>query len=124
MHIERRRHRSSDQLQALRNHLDACCRRAQLDGMVVADKDGLSVAAAGDEDACAEAAALMAVFGRRMENYEGALRAPEGRWHMRGRKVLFNDEPLYVCAVGGGGESRAVQIQRSIDALNRILGAD
>lgn len=90
--------------------------------MVVATADGVSVAAAGNTEACDEAAAMMAVFGRRMENWEGALQVPGGAVHMRGRKVTFNEEPIYVCAVGGGGENRAAQIQRVIESVERILG--
>ena len=69
--------------------------------MVVADGDGLTLAASGDAYACDEVAARMVLVGPRIQEFNGVLLGPGHRWDVQMRKVEFQGSELLVCAVGG-----------------------
>jgi hypothetical protein len=119
---ERRKRRSQDTLEALRLQLDACRQDAELEAMVLGDEDGLCLACAGDPS-CQEVAARMALVHRKIENFEGTVVAPERAWNLRMRRFRAAGSWLVLCAVGGGGEPRGREIQRSILGVTRILAA-
>ena len=121
--IERRERRSEDTLEALKLQLAACRQDAGLEAMVLADEDGLCLAWAGEEASCQEVAARMALVNHKIENFEGVVLAPERSWSLRMRRFQAAGSWLYVCAVGGGGEVRGRELQRSIGGVSRILAA-
>jgi hypothetical protein len=120
---ERRRRRSSDTLEALKYQLEACLDEAELEALVLGDEDGLCLAWAGTDESCKEVAARMALLNRKIENFEGVVLSGERNWNVRMRRFEAEGSDLYLCAVGGGGETRAHQIHRSIGGVSRILAA-
>ena len=104
---------------ALELQLSACLSRAPLRGMVLADHNGMCLAASGHQPAD-EIAAYMAIAGRKMENFEGLLPCDSRSWNVRFRRFHIHDCTFYVAAVGGGGEDRASELQRSISGVRRI----
>jgi hypothetical protein len=137
---ERRKRRSQDTLEALRLQLDACRQDAELEALVLGDEDGLCLACAGDPTYQEVAARVVlatragAVVGlgrgggqalvhHKIENFEGTVVAPERAWNLRMRRFRAAGSWLVLCAVGGGGEPRGREIQRSILGVTRILAA-
>jgi hypothetical protein len=91
--------------------------------MVVADEDGLPLAASGDLATCDEIAASMVHVGARTGAFDGTLLGGGQRWAVRMTKVMVDGSPLLVCAVGGSADQRAHQIARGAQGALRILGA-
>jgi hypothetical protein len=106
MQTERRRRRGDTLEDALNFQLAACVEDEGLAAMVLADSNGLPLAAWGHSETCEEAAAL-APFE------QGA----EGR-----RRVRFGGHELYLCAVGGNEIGRRRSLDRSATGVSRILG--
>jgi len=91
--------------------------------MVVADGDGLPLAAAGDSYACDEVAARMCHVGARIKEFNGTLLGSGTRWDVQMTKVLVDGSELLVCAVGGTPAQRKKQIARGASGAVRILNA-
>ena len=91
--------------------------------MVVADGDGLPLAAAGDVYACDEVAARMVHAGARIKEFNGTLLGAGCQWHVQMTKVTVDGSELLVCAVGGTAEQRKKQIARGAAGAVRILNA-
>jgi predicted regulator of Ras-like GTPase activity (Roadblock/LC7/MglB family) len=121
--IERRRRRADLVTQALRYQLEACCEDGRIHAMVVADGDGLPLAASGDAEACDEVAASMACVGARAHVFSGTLLGDGRRWDVEMRKVRVDETDLLVCAVGGSLEQRQRQLSRGASGALRILRA-
>ena len=121
MKTERRRWRSSRPAEALRLQLSAARKDAGLDSLVLADQEGLCIAAAGAGWPHDEIAAYAAMVGAKVDNFEGTLYSHERCWNVRIRRFHAEGAPLLLCAVGGAGEPRAAGIQRSIGGVTRIL---
>jgi hypothetical protein len=119
--IERRRRRGSTTTESLRYQLEACCQEGRLQAMVLADEDGLMLAASGD--ACDEVAAKMAVLGCRIREFNGTLLEHGRRWDVQMLKIPIEGTELLVCAVGGSVEQRKRQIARGAEGAARILAA-
>jgi len=120
---ERRRHRGATITQSLRFQLAACCEDGRIDAMVVADGNGLTLAASGDPYACDEVAARMVLVGPRIQEFNGVLLGPGHRWDVQMKKIDFEGEELLVCAVGGTADARQRQIARGAEGAVRILAA-
>lgn len=120
---ERRQRRSSKAAEALRLQLDASLRDAECKAMVLADGEGLLVAAAGEGMPHEEIAVYAAMVGAKVENFEGTLYSKDRHWSVRIRRFSAFGDHLFLCAVGGGGESRADNVQRSVGGVARILAA-
>jgi len=120
---ERRRRRAQSITLALSYQLDDCCRDGKIQAMVVADGDGLPLAAAGDSYACDEVAARMVLVGPRIAEFNGTLLGGGCRWDVQMKKVLVDGSELLVCAVGGSAEQRTKQIARGAEGAVRILAA-
>lgn len=120
---ERRRRRSPDPLQALRYQLDETRRRGHFDGMVVADEDGLCLAASGETVACDEIAARLPLIARSLDYFEGLVRSPKARWPVRMSRIAIDKSRLFVCAIGGkqNEPSARRQLDRSARGATRIL---
>jgi hypothetical protein len=123
MRKERRRRRASSITLALSYQLDDCCRDGKIQAMVVADGDGLPLAAAGDVYACDEVAARMVLVGTRIREFNGTLLGGGSHWDVQMTKVEVDGSELLVCAVGGSPEQRKKQIARGAAGAVRILAA-
>lgn len=120
---DRRRRRSHDAFEAIGFQLQACTEDAGLDAMVVADEDGLCLAAAGPADRCGEIAAHLPILGRQPGGFRGVLLADDGGIPADVQRFLIDGSELYVCAIGGDEDLRARQIARSIRGCARILAS-
>ena len=91
---ERRRRRSSDAKMALTYQLAHVRREACLDAIVLADKDGLVVAEAGDVELCESLAAVAPLLSR------GSLpkHTPLPQTYMQVREVNFEGSALYLAS--------------------------
>ena len=123
MRNERRRRRATTVTLALSYQLDDCCKEGPIDAMVVADGDGLPLAAAGDAYACDEVAARMVLVGPRIAAFDGTLLGGNKLWNVKMQKVNVAGSELLVCAVGGTAEARKQQIARGAAGALRILAA-
>ena len=123
MRNERRHRRADNVTLALSYQLDDCCRDGSIDAMVVADGDGLPLAAAGDTYACDEVAARMVKVGARIREFNGTVLGAGTRWDVQMTKVTVDGSELLVCAVGGSPEARKKQIARGASGALRILNA-
>jgi hypothetical protein len=119
---ERRRRRATTITEALRYQLDACRADTKIQAMVVADGDGLPLAASGDRYACDEVAARIVLVGSRIRSFDGTLLGDGQRWDVQMTKVSVDGGDLLVCAVGGTATQRARQIARGAAGAVRILG--
>ena len=120
---ERRRRRGTTVTQSLRYQLAACCEDGRIDAMVVADRDGLPLAASGDPYACDEVAARMVLVGPRIREFDGVLLGSGHRWDVQMTKVSIEGTELLVCAVGGTAAARRSQLARGAAGAVRILAA-
>jgi hypothetical protein len=118
---ERRRRRADTVTKALTYQLDDCCRDGGIQAMVVADGDGLPLAAAGDVYACDEVAARMVLVGPKIRTFDGTLLGQGARWDVQMTKVAIDGSELLVCAVGGTADARKKQIARGAAGALRIL---
>ncbi len=121
MRKERRRRRASSITLALTYQLDDCCKDGNIQAMVVADGDGLPLAAAGDVYACDEVAARMVLVGPKIRTFDGTLFGGGLRWDVQMTKVTVDGSELLVCAVGGSPDQRKRQIARGAAGALRIL---
>src|SRR3954469_11530944 len=90
MRKERRLRRAATTTQALQYQLDQCCRDGDMEAMVVADRDGLPLAAAGDSYACDEVAARMVLVGPRISAFDGTLLGDKKQWDVQMTKVRID----------------------------------
>jgi len=121
--MERRRRRAKTLTLALSYQLDDCCRDGGIQAMVIADGDGLPLAAAGDAYACDEVAARMVLVGPRIRSFDGTLFGGGCRWDVQMTKVAVDGSELLVCVVGGSAEQRTRQMMRGARGALRILAA-
>lgn len=120
---ERRRRRAQTVTLALTYQLDDCCKDGGIEAMVIADDDGLPLAAAGDTYACDEVAARMVLVGPKIKSFDGTLFGGGARWDVQMAKVAIDGSELLVCAVGGSPDQRRRQIARGAAGAMRILAA-
>ncbi len=144
---DRRRRRSDDVSDALFYQLDACRSDAGLAAMILADWDGLCIAASAPQGDVDELAARAAMFGRRAEvrdtadsagdcvdpgaevgadpnaeiDIDGELWTDSDRLPVHVRRFALGDTDLCLCAVGGSTGDRTQQIERSLMGVRRIL---
>jgi len=123
MRKERRVRRAETVTLALSYQLDDCCKDGQIEAMVVADADGLPLAAAGDVYACDEVAARMVLVGPKISSFDGTLLGDGKCWNVQMTKVALDGDELLVCAVGGTAAQRTRQIARGAAGALRILAA-
>lgn len=123
MRNERRRRRATTITKALEYQLLSCCEDGRIEAMVVADGDGLALAASGDEFACDEVAARMVLVGRKINEFSGTLLGAGHAWNVQMRKIELDGAEFLVCAVGGTPEARSRQITRGAEGTLRILQA-
>jgi len=119
---ERRQNRSENTTRALFLQLDASLQNADLEGMILADEDGVCLATAGDAPACDEIAAQLPIMGRKVNQFEGVLFGPAMRWEIQMKRLNVEGSDLYLCAVGESA-ARNDQLQQSMNGVARILAA-
>ena len=117
---ERRFKRSVNTTRALCLQLKASVNKGQLDGMVLADDEGVCLAAAGDTDACQEIAAQLPLVGRKVPQFAGVLFGDASAWDIAIRRIELLGSELYLCAIGDS-LSRQDQLERSVGGVSRIL---
>lgn len=120
---DRRRRRANDVALALRYQLDACRGDAEMEALVVADEDGLCLAASGPLETCHEVAAVLPFLGRRRREFQGTVLSAKGGLRVMVRAFDFGGQELYACAIGGADERRADGLARSVAGVARILAA-
>ena len=123
---ERRRRRSNDPSQAIVHQLDASRQKAGLDAMILADHDGLCIAFSGPAVACEEFAARVSRISmphRSITGFETELWTEDDRWDVHVRRFDVDGFELCLCAVGGVAGERAVEVERSLRGVTRILAA-
>jgi hypothetical protein len=89
--MERRRRRSEDPQEALVLQLERVREIARLDALVLASDEGLSIAHSGEEELCAELAALAPFLPRETE-----ARTEAGSEALRVQPVSFGSLLLYL----------------------------
>ena len=120
---DRRRKRANDVALALRYQLDSCRDQAGMDALVVADEDGLCLAASGPLETCHEVAAVLPFLGRKRRDFQGTVLSGRGGLRVLVRSFDFGGQELYCCAIGGREEHRAEELDRSVNGVTRILAA-
>jgi len=118
---DRRQRRSNERDTALRFQLEHTKERSGIEALVLADRDGLVLAAAGDVAECEELGAVAPLMGR----------APLGMPLpplLRGgevavRPLSLHGQELYLAAVGGG-VARDALLHHSMAGVQRILSAN
>lgn len=118
---ERRQRRSNERDTALRYQLEHTKDRGGLEVLVLADRDGLILAAAGDTAECEELGAVAPLMSR----------APLGMKLpplLRGgevaiRPLALHGQELYLAAVGGG-VARDALLHHSMAGVQRIMSAN
>jgi hypothetical protein len=120
-HTERRRRRSDSHSKALYYQLDTCRERATLEAMILADEDGLCLAASGDPSVCEEFAVHTAMVCEDTASFAGTVLSPARRWDVSMQRFEVEGVPLYLCAIGGEAPARAREITRSMGGVSRIL---
>jgi len=123
MRKERRNRRANSVTLALSYQLDDCCKDGQIQAMVIADGDGLPLAAAGDAFACDEVAARIVLVGPKIREFAGTIFGGGSRWDVQMTKVDVDGAELLVCAVGGTAAERKRQMKRGAEGALRILAA-
>lgn len=91
--------------------------------MVVADRDGLPLAAAGDAYTCDEVAARIVVAGTRISSFDGTVLGDGMQWDVQMQKLELAGDELVICAIGGTASQRTRQIERGAAGALRILAA-
>ncbi len=117
---ERRTSRSPNVTEALRLQLRRSAHLSGASSMVLADDDGL-VLASSRNDAVAEEVAAVARFLGSSGTHEGPLPSSAGPQHVSVHRFGRSPARLYLCALGGRAEVRAVEIHRAIRGIERIL---
>jgi hypothetical protein len=101
---DRRRARSSDPKQALELQLSHVRHEAHLDALVLASREGLPIAHAGDEDLCCELAALAPLLGSAWSPHLSGQAPANGSDIQQGllfvRAVELDGESLYLASCG------------------------
>ncbi len=120
---DRRLKRASDVALALRYQLDACRTDGRMQAMVLADEDGLCLAASGPLETCHEVAAVLPFLGRRRRDFQGTVLSAKGGLRVLVRAFDFGGQELYACAIGGDEVQRAAELDRSVTGVTRILAA-
>ena len=116
--VERRMTRSEDPYKALCHQLEYTRNRGGLDALVLAMRNGLLVASAGDNTVCEELGAVAPLMCRSVL----AMRMPDllQKADVVVRSLQLNGEVLYIAGLGGG-MARDALLRHSMQGVERIL---
>ena len=120
-HTERRTRRSDIHSQALYYQLDASRERAALEALILADEQGLCVAASGDPSTCEEFAVHTAMVCEDTAQFSGTVLDTSRRWDVSMERFDIKGVPLFLCAIGGDVETRTRALVQSMGGVSRIL---
>lgn len=120
---ERRIRRAQTAKLALSYQLDDCCKDGEIHAMVVADRDGLPLAVAGDAYTCDEVAARIVLVGTKVSGFDGTVLGDGQQWDVEMKKIELDGDELVICAIGGSSTQRSRQIARGAAGAMRILAA-
>ena len=115
---ERRQRRSAEQGVALRYQLERTRERGGLKALVLADAEGLSVAAAGDARLCAELSAVAPLLGRSPFGFP--MPSVFHGSDVAVRPFAMHGQELFLAALGGN-IARDALLASSVDGVQRIL---
>lgn len=121
--MNRRQRRSDSHSEALFYQLEASCERAALEAMVLADADGLCVAASGDGEMCEEIAAHLPMVCDSVPVFDGSVRQTDDSRSVRMKRFAIDGSDLFLCAVGGNQAMRTFELNRAQAGVQRILAA-
>jgi hypothetical protein len=118
---ERRLRRSPEAFVALRYQLEHAREQGGLEALVLADDDGLVVAASGDSSLCAELGAIAPLMVRSIMGLPmpPLLRGAE----VAVRPIRIHGRELYLVSMGGG-TARDALLTHSITGVHRILASN
>jgi len=120
--LEERRHkRSRNTHTALGLQLASCAERAQLSALILAEDQGLPVAAAGKFEEAEEIAAMAPSLARDSGCWHGSVQTAEGIKSVTVCPVPTELGRLFLCAVGSVGSSVDTELIRSGVGVRRIL---
>ncbi len=117
---ERRRRRSTRTSLAVRYQLEAVRERGEFPALVLADDQGLVVAAAGDPSLCEELAAHAPLISRATISRSGMTPRLRGA-EVEVRPLHLPDGLLHLACVGGPS-ARDALLDHSARGVRRILG--
>ena len=119
--VERRKTRSEDPYKALCHQLEHTRSRGGLTAVVLAMRNGLLVASAGDASVCEELGAFAPLMCRRVF----AMRMPPilSDSEVAVRSLNLNGEELYLASLGGS-MARDALLRHSMHGVERILHAN
>jgi hypothetical protein len=118
---ERRMMRSTSTSEALGLQLEACGKSGNLEAISVVDLDGLEVCGWGAPQHRAQLAGWAVLAGRHGESFAGVARDGERAWTVETTRLSAPGSDLFVCAVGGSEDDRALQLGRCAVGTLRIL---
>ncbi|MBW2534940.1 MAG: hypothetical protein JRI55_25835 [Deltaproteobacteria bacterium] len=121
MHMERRKKRSEIVREALENQLEASATRAGFGSMVLADEQGLIVAAHKPTEELEEVAAISTGLTHAKQLWQGTVRTAFGGLRISVAKVQADFGYLYLCATGGLTSSVEKELVVSGRGVCRIL---
>lgn len=119
---ERRRSRSTNVTEALHFQLRRSAELAGVRSILLADGDGLVLAASRPDPEGEEVAAVARFLGR-SGGHEGPLPSASGPRHVSVHRFGHGRSSLYLCAIGGRSAVRGIEIHRAIRGIERILGS-
>ena len=119
--LERRQQRSQNVSKALHLQLASSLCAAPLTGLVLSDEDGMTLAEAGDTNACREVAARLPLLGTTLSTFDGIVMSPECGYPVEVERVASDNSLLYLCAIGGKSSTRGKLLAKSKTGIRRIL---
>ena len=119
--VERRTTRSENPHKALCHQLEHTRIRGGLQAMVLAMRNGLLVASAGDHQVCEELGAVAPLMCRSVFSMAMPERLHDGEIVVR--SLRLNGEDLYIAGLGGG-MARDALLRHSMHGVERILQAN
>lgn len=121
MAAERRVNRSNQLSTALRYQLDASARRARFSSMVLAEDQGLVVAASGNDPESEEIAALSPQIARNCDLWHGRVATSFGERTLTIAAVRSDHGRLFLSGVGGNRANIISELRHSGRGVCRIL---
>lgn len=118
---ERRQKRSYNTHKALGLQLASCAARARLSALVLAEDQGLPVASTGKHEEAEEIAAMAPSLARDSKCWHGSIQTDEGIKPVTVCPVRTELGRLFLCAVGGHGDSVDTELIRGGNGVRRIL---
>jgi len=118
---DRRSRRSGDRATALRFQLDHLKQRGKIEALVLADRDGLLLAQAGEDGVCEELGAIAPLLAKSPLGMPLPPLLSGGEVAIR--SVDLHGQDLYLASLGGG-VARDALLTHGTSGVQRILSAN